>query len=400
VVDEADRMADMGFLPDVKRILDQTRDDRQILLFSATLDGAVDQLVTRYQRDPVVHELHEDPAGEITHHFWLSERPGRVALVAEIIERLGHTVVFCRTKHGSDRVARQLTNTGVKAVAIHGNRSQAQRERALEAFHRGDVGALVATDVAARGIHVEGVLGVVHFDVPADPKDYIHRSGRTGRAGMAGTVVTLVDAKSRKDAVKLKKALGIDVEITEPDVAALPEGPQQALRPRGRARRSGEVAPGGSARPPKQRASAPAARQGGARTKAGPATGAKSSSENRAERRQRQFSDEERARRAAANQAARVARAARADKGARADVGAATTTPSRTSGASSRARASDDRVLPADTPGAAKVRPSGASRRKARRERLAAEGQPVPPSKKRRSGKPRPPASAAKRRAR
>jgi superfamily II DNA/RNA helicase len=386
VIDEADRMADMGFLPDVKRILDETRSDRQTVLFSATLDGAVDQLVSRYQRDPVVHELHEDPAGDITHHFWLSERPGRVALVAEIIERLGHTVVFCRTKHGSDRVARQLGNAGVKAVAIHGNRSQAQRERALEAFHRGDVGALVATDVAARGIHVEGVLGVVHFDLPGDPKDYIHRSGRTGRAGMSGTVVTLVEAKSRKDAVKLKKALGIDVEIREPDVASLPEGPQQALRPRRKVTRVRDVAPSPSKRSPQKRPTTPAARQGGERPSRPAKDAPKTSRENRAERRQSQFSDEERARRAAANEAREAAKA---------KSRAAGKTPTKQPGSSSRA-AGDDRTLPADTPGAAKVRPSGASRRKARRERLAAEGQPVPPAKKRRSGKPRPPAHATK----
>ncbi len=224
-------MADMGFLPDVRRILDQTNAKRQTLLFSATLDGAIDALVREYQTNPVVHEMPDDETGDVVHHFWVSERPERAQLAAEIIERTGPTVVFSRTRHGSDRIAKQLGNAGVKAAAIHGNRSQAQRERALEAFHRGDVQALVATDVAARGIHVEGVLGVVHFDLPQDHKDYIHRSGRTGRAGMTGTVVTLIDKGQRKDAVKIKNKAGVDAEIGEPDVLSLPEGPQQAFRP-------------------------------------------------------------------------------------------------------------------------------------------------------------------------
>ena len=231
VVDEADRMADMGFLPDVKRILDETRDDRQTVLFSATLDGAIDSLIKRYQKNPVMHEVEDEETGDVVHHFWVSERTERVALLAQIVDRLGPTIVFSRTKHGSDRIAKQLGNAGIKAAAIHGNRSQAQRERALEAFHRGDVQALVATDVAARGIHVDDVMGVVHFDLPADEKDYIHRSGRTGRAGMTGTVVTLIDKGQRKDAVKIKNKAGVDAEITEPDVMSLPEGPQQAFRP-------------------------------------------------------------------------------------------------------------------------------------------------------------------------
>ncbi len=417
VVDEADRMADMGFLPDVKRILDQTRSDRQTVLFSATLDGAIDELVTRYQRNPVVHELEDEPAGDVTHHFWLSERPGRVALVAEIVDRLGHTVVFCRTKHGSDRVARQLGNAGVKAVAIHGNRSQAQRERALEAFHRGDVQALVATDVAARGIHVEGVLGVVHFDLPADHKDYIHRSGRTGRAGSPGTVVALLEAKQRKDAVKLKKAAGIEAEIVEPDVASLPEAPQRAFRPEpkrtrvkdlgdraGRGERGGRggqrssrperpgggARPSGQGRPPRPGKAERRARDEGAERPVREDRGDRYDDQghprqNRAERRQAQFTEEERAKRAAAKRA-KAATATRPSGG--------------TSGSKPKARATgdgrprsqataDDRSLPTTTPGGAKVRPSGASRRKAKREAMVAMGEAPPRAKKKRSGAPR-----------
>jgi superfamily II DNA/RNA helicase len=407
VVDEADRMADMGFLPDVKRILDETRDDRQTVLFSATLDGAIDELVKRYQRNPVVHEMQDEPEGDITHHFWVSPRPDRVALLAELVDRLGHTVVFCRTKHGSDRVARQLGNAGVKAVAIHGNRSQAQRERALEAFHRGDVQALGATDVAARGIHVEGVRGVVHFDLPADPKDYIHRSGRTGRAGMPGTVVALLDPSQRKDAVKLKKAAGIDAEIVEPDLSAVPEAPQRAFRtPRAKAKVKDLAprTPANSPSKPKAKGGAkPAARAAARPGKAerserpqrserqarweGERAASQSSGENRAERRRSQFTDDERARRAAENEAAEARKAAH-----RASSKAGQR-PAQRSGSSAASR-SADRTLPADTPGGAKVRPSGASRRKAKREQLVATGETAPRAKKRRSGKPRPPASA------
>ncbi len=233
VVDEADRMADMGFLPDVSRLLDQTAADRQTLLFSATLDGAVDQLVKRYQRDPVRHELRDDgeDQGQVDHHFWLSERPGRVALTADILQRIGSTIVFCRTRHGADRVAQQLGRAGVAAAAIHGARSQSQRERALAAFHAGKVQALVATDVAARGIHVTGVKCIVHFDLPADHKDYIHRSGRTGRAGAGGVVVSLVAAAQRNEASRLRSALDLAGGTTPPATELL-GGEQKAGAPR------------------------------------------------------------------------------------------------------------------------------------------------------------------------
>lgn len=437
VVDEADRMADMGFLPDVKRILDETRDDRQTVLFSATLDGAIDSLVKRYQKNPVVHEMEDEPSGDVVHHFWIAERPDRMALLAKAVDRLGSTVVFCRTKHGSDRVARQLGNAGIKAAAIHGNRSQAQRERALEAFHRGDILALVATDVAARGIHVEGVLGVVHFDLPADHKDYIHRSGRTGRAGGTGTVITLIDAKQRKDAVKVKKGAGVDAEITEPDLSLIPEAPQQALRPARAKSRVKDLAP--ETRPRKAKPAgdrsprsddrgqgrSDAGRSGARSSDRRPATdrparanrpgraeraeraeqaewtdgGApkrSSNGQNRAERRQSQFSEEERARRAAAKAKAgggssrsSSSRSSRDDRPARRPQGERAERAERPDG---------DRALPSDTPGGDKVRPSGASRRKAKRASLQADGVEAPRAKKRRSGKPRPPASAGARR--
>jgi superfamily II DNA/RNA helicase len=209
VVDEADRMADMGFLPDVKRILDQVRPDRQTLLFSATLDGDVDLLVRRYQRAPVhISAEPEQQASTIAHHWIDARREDRVDLAAGYVVSHGPTVVFCRTKHGTDRVAKQLVAAGIKAVPLHGGRTQPQRERALAAFSSGRAQALVATDVAARGIHVDGVGCVVHFDLPATAKDYLHRSGRTGRAGSDGVVISFVTPADLGPARVLQKAVG------------------------------------------------------------------------------------------------------------------------------------------------------------------------------------------------
>lgn len=209
VLDEADRMADMGFLPEVKRLLDKVRPDRQTLLFSATLDGAIDTLVQRYQRDPVHAEVAraEGDSQRLVHHFLPTAREDRVARTADLVRENGRTVVFSKTKHGADRVARQLTKAGVKAVAIHGGRTQPQRSRALAAFAAGDAHALVATDVAARGIHVDDVACVVHFDVPADVKDYVHRSGRTGRAGADGAVFALVTDEDHDKVHAIRKVI-------------------------------------------------------------------------------------------------------------------------------------------------------------------------------------------------
>jgi superfamily II DNA/RNA helicase len=217
VVDEADRMADMGFLPAVKRILDMTSPNRQTILFSATLDGDVKVLTDRYQRNPVRHlsDVQEDAASDAEHHFWKVARADRTAHVAHLVSSSSPSIIFTRTRHGADRLARQLARVGVSAVALHGGRSQQQRNRALKEFTTGRAYALVATDVAARGIHVEGVASVVHFDPPEDEKAYVHRSGRTARAGASGIVVSLLDDGQVRAARRLQHALGIDSPVID-----------------------------------------------------------------------------------------------------------------------------------------------------------------------------------------
>jgi superfamily II DNA/RNA helicase len=210
VLDEADHMADLGFLPAVTRLLDQTPADSQRMFFSATLDRGVGQLVTKYVTSPALHAVPE--AAESTpaeHSILVLRAEDKVPVAMEIASRPGRTLFFVRTKHGADRLAQQLSRAGVGAAAIHGNRSQSQRQRALDAFAAGYPRVLVATDVAARGIHVDDVDLVVQFDPPEDHKDYLHRSGRTARAGASGQVVALAERGQVRDLQRMHAAAGI-----------------------------------------------------------------------------------------------------------------------------------------------------------------------------------------------
>ena len=215
VVDEADRMADMGFLPVVRRLLDRTAPDRQVMLFSATMGPEVETLVKRYQTDPARHDVANDEPcdSDVSHLFWSVPRHDRVSVTVALVGEHGRALVFCRTRRGADRVTVQLNAGGVKALAIHGGKTQGQRERALAAFADGRARALVATDVAARGIHVEDLPCVVHYDPPADDTDYLHRSGRTGRAGKTGIVVSLVADEQLSANKVLQRSLGFETVI-------------------------------------------------------------------------------------------------------------------------------------------------------------------------------------------
>jgi superfamily II DNA/RNA helicase len=214
VLDEADHMADLGFLPAVTRILDAMPDGRQCLLFSATLDRDVDRLVTRYLSRPAVHRVDQTdiPDSAIEHRVFHLDAEHKVQVAAEIAARQERTLFFARTKHGADRLARQFRGRGLEAAALHGNLNQNQRRRALDAFATGSSPVLVATDVAARGIHIDDLDLVVHFDPPADSKVYTHRSGRTARAGATGTVLSLVEPHQRQAVARIHAAIKVDAQ--------------------------------------------------------------------------------------------------------------------------------------------------------------------------------------------
>ncbi|MGY2701071.1 DEAD/DEAH box helicase [Nocardioides sp. HB32] len=217
VLDEADHMADLGFLPVVRRILDRTPRDGQRLLFSATLDKAIDVIVKRFLTDPVTHEADsaQSPVSTMDHHVLHLSREHRVSVLTDLTSAPGRTVVFTRTKHGAKALTRQLNRNGVPTVELHGNLSQGARTRNMDAFHAGRATTLVATDIAARGIHVDDVALVVHADPPVEHKAYLHRSGRTARAGARGTVVTLMTDDQVRDVRALTRAAGIKPTVTK-----------------------------------------------------------------------------------------------------------------------------------------------------------------------------------------
>ncbi|MGV0636254.1 DEAD/DEAH box helicase [Mycolicibacillus trivialis] len=235
VLDEADHMADLGFLPGVTRILSATPKDGQRLLFSATLDNGVDKLVNRFLRNPVSHAVDDvtSPVAAMTHHvFHVADASAKKQLVHTLASGTDRRILFMRTKHQARKLARQLTESGIPSVDLHGNLSQNARDRNLAAFSNGDARVLVATDIAARGVHVDDVNLVVHVDPPVEHKSYLHRSGRTARAGSAGDVVTIVLPEQRKDASVLLRKAGI---TARPQQVGADSAPVTAL--------VGEVAP-------------------------------------------------------------------------------------------------------------------------------------------------------------
>ncbi|MGA5304251.1 DEAD/DEAH box helicase [Nucisporomicrobium flavum] len=257
VLDEADQMADMGFLPEVTELLAKTPADAQRLLFSATLDGDVDTLVKRFMHDPVTHSTAPAEASVSTmdHHLLLIPPHDKFPITASIANREGKTIVFARTQMGVDRLVEQLAAVGVRAGALHGGKTQRVRTRTLAEFKEGRTNVLVATDVAARGIHVDGISLVVHVDPPKDPKDYLHRAGRTARAGESGAVVTLVLPKQRRSTQAMMQKAGVfpsevrvrlgDEKLAETTGAREPSGvpvkPEPEPRERGdRPRRFGD----------------------------------------------------------------------------------------------------------------------------------------------------------------
>ena len=225
VLDEADRMADMGFIDPVCHILDYCSKNRQTILFSATLDDDVATLVKKYQNRPVKIEVgpKEVSMESMQHFFWLMPNTRKSKLTSDAVKKGGRSMIFCRTRRGVDRVGKELRAEGLSVAVIHGGLSQNQRDKAMERFIYGDCLALVATDVAARGIDVEGVQCVVHYDPPENGKAYKHRSGRTARAGAYGSVISLVQKPQKSEFHKIQRQVGIKIKFTSPEFNKLPE---------------------------------------------------------------------------------------------------------------------------------------------------------------------------------
>jgi superfamily II DNA/RNA helicase len=246
VLDEADHMLDLGFQPQVDRIVSRIPEQRQTMLFSATLDGAVGKLANKYTHEPVLHELDEESHAnnDVTHRFIGVQHSDKAARLQELLLEDGsQTLVFVRTKHGAARLAQRLERDDIDAVAMHGDMNQRQRERALEKFSSGRASALIATDVAARGIDVDHIMRVINFDAPNDDKAFVHRVGRTGRAGRTGTSITFVTADQHREVHAMAKRL----ELTDAFVADLgePAGRGSAHAPAPKRRRHSQQRRGG-----------------------------------------------------------------------------------------------------------------------------------------------------------
>jgi superfamily II DNA/RNA helicase len=305
ILDEADHMADLGFLPGVRRIMDRTPRESQRLLFSATLDKAIDVLVKRFLRNPVTHQADsaQSPVATMDHHVLHLAREHRVSVLTDLVSAPGRTVVFTRTKHGAKALTRQLNSNGVPTVELHGNLSQGARTRNMEAFHSGRATTLVATDIAARGIHVDDVSLVVHADPPVEHKAYLHRSGRTARAGAKGTVITLMTDDQVRDVRDLTRAAGIKPTTTKingaghpllaelaPGERSLPGGlvadtPAQGGRPAGGGGRRSGGGGGGGRRSGGNGRSGGSGRSGQAKTGGQPKSGGQAKAGNGGSRR-------------------------------------------------------------------------------------------------------------------
>jgi ATP-dependent RNA helicase RhlE len=273
VLDEADRMLDMGFRPAVDRLVSQCPDERQTLFFSATLDGEAGRVAQEYTLDAVVHEHRPAPErkADIEHRFRAVSRDDRIDALVEELQAAGRelALVFVRTKRGADRLVKKLDGAGVRAVAMHGNKSQNQREKALAAFGSGRVDTLVATDVAARGIDVTGISHVINFDAPEDRESYVHRIGRTGRAGRTGVGITFVEVDQVRDVGKIAADLRLHAEFERAGLAAprphvtagrgpSPKGESpRRPRPQGGARPHADGGGAASGRPRRRRRRAP-----------------------------------------------------------------------------------------------------------------------------------------------